>query len=91
MRRAATRLTTLATGTSTDTPSPVTTSKLRTWSDLRRERGVGVVAQIDLDDLDTGELGLVLVEVVDLLLAHGGLDHDRSQRVEAALLHLARE
>ena len=60
----------------------------RVAEDLRRERRVRVVAQVDLHDLHAGELGLVLVEVVDLLLADRRLDDDRRQRVEAALLDL---
>ena len=60
--------------------------------DLRGERPVRVVAEVDLDDLDARELGLVLVQVVDLLLADRGLDDDRRQRDRMrALVHLARE
>ena len=43
---------------------------------LRRDRLVRVVAQIGLDDLDAGEVDLVLLEVRDLVVAHGDLDGD---------------
>ncbi len=58
---------------------------------LRRERLVGVVPQVRLLDLDARELGGVLVEVGDLVLADGGLDRDRVDRVGCALVDLLRE
>ena len=59
--------------------------------DLSREGRVRVVAEIDLGDLDAGELGLVLVQVVDLVLAHRSLHDDRRKRVGSAFVDLARE
>ena len=58
---------------------------------LRGERPVRISAEVDLDDLDSGELGLVLVQVVDLLLSDRGLHRDRRDGIEASLRHLARE
>ena len=50
-----------------------------------------VVAEVGLRDLDAGELGLVLVQVLDLVLADGRLDRDRRQRVCALSVDLAGE
>ncbi len=63
----------------------------RVPEDLRGESRVRIVPKIDLDDLDPGELRPPLVQVVHLLLADRGLDDDRRERIEAALLHLPRE
>ena len=59
--------------------------------DVSCEGVVLVVAKVDLRDLDTRELRLVLVQVVDLLLADRRLHGDRSQRIHAALLHLTHQ
>ena len=58
---------------------------------LRGQRRVRIAAKVDLDDADAGELGLVLVEVVDLLLADRRLHDDRGQRVETSRVDLTRE
>ena len=58
---------------------------------MRRERRVLVVAEVDLRDLDAGELGLVLEQVVDLLLADRGLHRDRGERIGVALVDLPGE
>src|SRR5262249_30887974 len=63
----------------------------RVTQDLGSKRGVRVVAEVDLRDLHSGELRTVLVEVVDLLLADGGLHDDRRQRVVPSLVHLPRQ
>ncbi len=58
---------------------------------LRREGLVRVVPQIGLLDLDARELGLVLVEVRDLVLADRGLHRDRVERIGDPLVDLLRE
>ncbi len=63
----------------------------RVTEDLRSERRVLVVTEVDLDDLDAGELGLMLVQIVDLLLANGRLDGDGCERIEPPFVDLARE
>ena len=59
--------------------------------DLGRERLVGVVAQEGALDLDSGELRLVLVQVVDLILAHRRLHRDRVDGIGEPLVDLLRE
>ncbi len=58
---------------------------------VRGHRLVLVAAQVRAGDAHSPELGLVLREVVDLRLVHGGLDGDRRQRVALRLLDLADE
>ncbi len=59
--------------------------------DLCRERVVVVVAEVDRDDLDPWEFGLVLVEVLHLVLGDRGLHDDRRHRISSVLGDLARE
>ena len=59
--------------------------------DLRGERLIGVVPQVRLLDLDAGELGRVLLQVVDLVVVNRRLHGDRRERVDAPVVHLASE
>ena len=58
---------------------------------LRAERLVRIVPQVRLLDLDTREVGLVLVEVRDLVLADGRLHGDRIERVVDPRVDLLRK
>ena len=74
---------------------PAVELRLRDLADvaehLCRERLVRVVPQVRLLDLDARELGLVLVEVRDLVLPDRRLHRDRVERVGDPLVHLLRE
>src|SRR5581483_119833 len=58
---------------------------------LRRERLVGVVAQVGGLDAHAGEVAAVLLQVAHLVHRYAGLDRDRVGQLAAVLVHLARE